>query len=108
MSMRRLAPLFVLLALLMAPFGRAQAQPMAHDMPAMAMGGHCDPAPRSAPPPVHHRSIDCMIACAGVPVLEASLIAPPLPPVTAMIATPVLALHGILPQFDPPPPRTLS
>ncbi len=92
----------------MAPYGRAQAQPAAHNAPAMAMGGHCDPTPSDAPPPVHHRTIDCMIACAGVPVLEASLAAPPLPPVTAMIAATVAPLHGILPQFDPPPPRRRS
>jgi hypothetical protein len=103
---RRLIPFFVLLALLIAPYGRAEAQSAAHDMPAMA--GHCDPVPPSAPPPVHHRSIDCMIACAGVPMLEANLIAPPLPPLAMRVAAPVRALHGILPQFDPPPPRSLS
>lgn len=106
--MRRLAPFLVLIALLIAPFGRAQAQPAAHEAPAMAMAGHCDPVPSSDPPPAHHRTIDCMIACAGVPAIEADLEQPPLPPVAAMVAAPVMALDGILPQFDPPPPRRRS
>lgn len=104
--MRRLAPFLILIALLTAPFGRVQAQPAAHQ--AMAMAGHCDPVPAQAPPPAHHRTIDCMIACAGVPAIEADLTQPPMPPVAALIAAPVVALRGILPQFDPPPPRVLS
>lgn len=104
---RRLAPLLVLLAILIAPFGRAQAQPAAHDAPAMTMAGHCDPVRASDPPPAHHRSIDCMIACAGMPTLEMSLIAAP-PPMSALLAPRIATLHGIPPQSDPPPPRIRS
>jgi hypothetical protein len=85
-----------------------QAQAAVHHAPAMAMAGHCDPAPPANSAPAHHGSIDCMIACAGVPMIEASVAAPQLPSIAEMIAPPVAALHGILPQFDPPPPRLRS
>jgi len=103
----RLLSLLLLVATLIAPFGRAEAKGAVRETPAMAMAGHCDPL-RPSDPPAHHRSIDCMIACAGVPVLDTALAQPPLPPVAAMIAGPVMALQGILPQFDPPPPRLAS
>lgn len=107
--MRRLLPLLVLLALLVAPYGRMQAQAAtAHHAAPMAAAGHCEPAPAKAPTPTHHGSIDCMIACAGMPAVESALAGPPLPPVTAMIAPPAAMLDGILPQFDPPPPRAHS
>lgn len=107
--MRRLVPLLALLALLVAPYGRMQAQAatVQHASP-MAMAGHCEPAPAKVPTPAHHGSIDCMIACAGMPSVDAALAGPPLPPVAAMIAPPVAPLDGILPQFDPPPPRVRS
>lgn len=106
--MRRLIPFLILLALLFAPYGRMQARAAAHHAPPMAMAGHCDPAPAKAPAPAQHGSIDCMIACAGMPAMDAAMAAPPLPPVAAMIALPVAALDGILPPFDPPPPRFRS
>lgn len=101
-------PLFILIALLVAPFGRMQAQATAHHVPPMAMAGHCEPLPAKAPAPTHHGSIDCMIACAGVPAVEAGFTTPILPPLAELIAAPVAALDGIPPQFDPPPPRSLS
>lgn len=101
-------PLLVLIALLMAPYGRVQAQAAVHHAPPTAMAGHCDPTPQEAPAPAHEGSIDCMIACAGMPAFEANLNGPDVLPLAAMIALPVAALDGILPQFDPPPPRRLS
>lgn len=102
-------PFLVLLALLVAPYGRIQqAQAATPPAQSMAMAGHCAPAPANTPAPTHHGSIDCMIACAGVPAVEADLAAPALPPITMLVAAPVAALDGILPQFDPPPPRSLS
>jgi hypothetical protein len=101
-------PLLILLALLVAPYGRMQAQAAAPHAPAMAMAGHCDPAPPTAPAPAHHGSIDCMIACAGVPAVEAGLAAPLSPLLAELTVAPVAALQGILPQFDPPPPRLRS
>jgi hypothetical protein len=102
-------PLLVLLALLVTPYGRMQAQAAtAHPAAPMATAGHCEPAPAKTPTPPHHGSIDCMIACAGIPSVESALAGSPLPPVAAMIAPPAEMLHGILPQFDPPPPRSHS
>jgi hypothetical protein len=103
-------PFLILLALLIAPFGRVeQAQAAVQHGPATAaMAGHCDPPPAKAPAPAHHGSIDCMIACAGMLAVEASLMMQELPAVAATVAAPIAALDGILPQFDPPPPRSLS
>ncbi len=98
-------PLLILLALLAAPYGRMQAQAAVPHAPAMAMAGHCEPAAPATPAPAHHGSIDCMIACAGVPVPGADLPGPLTPAFAELIAAPIAALHGILPQFDPPPPR---
>ncbi len=106
--MRRLLPFLVLFALLVAPYERAQAQAAVNHAPAMAMAGHCDPAPPTDPAPVHHGSIDCMIACAGMPAGAVGIATMALPPIAERIAPPVAALRGILPQFDPPPPRALS
>jgi hypothetical protein len=104
----RLALFLIMLALLAAPYGRAQAQAAAVPHAPMAMAGHCEPAGPAAPAPAHDGSIDCMIACASVPAVEAELAAFPLPPVAEPLAAPVAALSGILPQFDPPPPRLRS
>ena len=106
--MRRLLPFLALLALFFAPYGRMQAQAAAPHAPQTAMAGHCQPAAPTAPTPAHHGSIDCMIACAGVPAVEAGMAAPPLPPLAELVAAPVTALNGIRPQFDPPPPRVRS
>ena len=104
----RLLSLLLLVATLIAPFGRAEAGGAVHDAPAMAMAGHCDPMPASDPSPAHQGSIDCMIACAGMLVGAADINRPTLPTVSEARALAVAALHGILPQFDPPPPRFAS
>lgn len=103
---RRIAPLLILIALIAAPFGRAQAAPV-HAAPTMAttMAGHCDPVAPSAPAPAHHgASIDCTIACAAVPASNAAFAPHAITPIAAV--TPLeFVLHGIRPAFDPPPPR---
>lgn len=106
----RLPALFILLALLVAPFGRlglaeAAALPV-HGAPmAMAMAGHCEDMP--APQPGHpgKAAVDCMIACAAMTpangleillVVEPKALLAPLPPVS---------FAGIHPEAEPPPPR---
>jgi len=101
---RRLMPFLVLLALLVAPFGRQAAQAAVYPGAMSAMAGHCDPAPR--PAPAQGGSIDCMIACAATPAVDAMdvpvlLPLPPAAPVAGMIA-PIAGLH---PAAEPPPPR---
>ena len=105
MSLRRLLPFLMLLALATAPFGRmAAAEAMPHHAP-MAMAGHC--AGRPQPDRDRHpASIDCMIACAAMAPAAAALDFVP-PPVahTEPVALPALVLAGIRPKAEPPPPR---
>jgi len=97
-------PFLILLALLAAPFGRQAAQAAVHPGTASAMAGHCDPAPE--PAPVHGGSIDCMIACAGVPAINATELPAALfieraSPVAAVVAP----IAGLNHAAEPPPPR---
>lgn len=110
MTALRLLPLFALIALLVAPFGRmgiAEAAGMDHHAApmAMAMSGHCEDMPMPEPGKPNNAAIDCMVACAAV--------APALPPQIAGFAsleapltpTTLIAFQGIHPEADPPPPR---
>lgn len=103
-------PFIVLLALLLAPYGRMEARAAVQHAPTagMTMAGHCDPAAPAERAPAHRGSIDCLIACAGMAMAEAAIGVPLLPPIAELVAPPITALRGILPQFDPPPPRALS
>lgn len=106
MSLRRLLPFLVLIALVMAPFGRmnvAEAKAMPHDMPS-AMASHCgQPMPdgdKSSPV-----AIDCMIACAAMAPAAAPVFTPLPAAEAAPVAIPSFLLAGIQPEADPPPPR---
>jgi hypothetical protein len=104
-SHRRLVQLFVLAALLLAPFGRlglAQATP--HHAP-MAMNAHCAGQPMPDRGKSQRMAVDCMIACAAVAAVAAPFVLPPPAARAAPSATPASFLAGIRPEADPPPPR---
>ena len=110
MPRRAFLSLAMLLALLIAPFGRmaaAEAATMPHGQAPTAMAGHCSDMPAPDPDEPGHgtMTIDCLVACATIatpdaPALAAILFSP---------ATPEpgrLALFiGLHPEADPPPPR---
>lgn len=106
MSLRRTLSILIL-ALLLAPFGRmgaAEAQPMPRHA-AMQAPGHCGDQPQPANDSDQGAAIDCMIACAGLATAPEALemlakVAPALP---RPAAAPSRA--GIRPEADPPPPR---
>lgn len=108
MTALRLLPLFALIALLVAPFGRmgmAEAAGMDHHAAPMAMSGHCEDMPMPAPGKPSKAAVDCMIACAAVaPALPAQIVGFA-PRAAALTPTALTAFRGIHPEADPPPPR---
>ncbi|HMG47854.1 MAG TPA: hypothetical protein VK614_10380 [Allosphingosinicella sp.] len=104
MSRRRIIQLFVLAALVLAPFGRIGiAQAMAgHDAP---MASHCAGQPMPDQGKGHRMALDCMIACAAMTAAAAPFVPPPpaLRAAPSAMVAPLLA--GIRPEADPPPPR---
>lgn len=106
-SLRRLLPLLILLALAIAPFGRmsmAEAKAMAHDM-SSAMASHC--AGRLMPDGDKDGrvAVDCMIACTAMAPAAMPFLAPPLAIEAAPLAMLSFLTAGIRPEADPPPPR---
>ena len=105
MSRRRLVQLFVLAALVLAPFGRlGMAQATPHHAP-MAMNAHCAGQPMPDQGKSHKMAVDCMIACAAMAAAAAPFMPPPPLLRAAPSATPASLLAGIRPEADPPPPR---
>ena len=107
---RRLTLSILMLALLVAPFGRmaaAEAATMPHHQAPTAMAGHCSemPAPEQAPAERGTMTIDCLVACATIAAPET----PALAAVEALAVSPASrvlnAFIGIHPEADPPPPR---
>jgi hypothetical protein len=105
MSRRRLVQLFVLAALVLAPFGRlGMAQATPHHAP-MAMNAHCAGQPMPDQGKSHKMAVDCMIACAAMASAAAPFV-PPRPVLQAQpSAMPAATLSGIRPEAEPPPPR---
>lgn len=106
-SPRRILRFLVLLALVVAPFGRigiAQAMAMPHQMPS-AMASHCAGQPMPDRDKDERVAVDCMIACAVMAPPSAPLFAPPPAAESVPAAVPVFFLSGIQPEADPPPPR---
>jgi len=107
-SLRRLLPFLMLVALATAPFGRmaaAEAKAMPHPG-TMTMAGHCAGQPQ--PDQDHHSgpgSIDCMIACAAMAPATAPDFVPPVQALTEPVAPSAVILAGIRPEAEPPPPR---
>jgi hypothetical protein len=104
---RRLLPFLVLLALVLAPFGRmgaAEAKAMPHRMPA-AMAAHCSGQPMPDSDKGRRVSIDCMIACAAMAPAAAPILVPPPAAEAAPVATLALLATGLRPEAEPPPPR---
>lgn len=105
--MRRLFPILMLLALLMAPAGRAVAAEQvampSHDSGAQA--GHCSDMPMSDDTDDGKMAIDCLVACA----IMAPPAAPSLPVQAAMRLAErpavVARFEGLSTGTDPPPPR---
>lgn len=107
MSLRRLLPLLVLLALTLAPFGRmdmAEAKAMPHRMPA-AMAAHCSGQSMPDSDEGGRGAADCMIACAVMAPVAAPFPAPPPAAEAAPFATPSSLTAGVRPEAEPPPPR---
>ena len=102
--------ILMLLALLVAPFGRmaaAEAMAMPHHAAPAAMAGHCGdtPAPDQAPAERGAMTIDCLVACATIAAPDA----PELAVVESLVVSPqpcrLSTFIGIQHQADPPPPR---
>ncbi|HEV2816863.1 MAG TPA: hypothetical protein VGW40_06540 [Allosphingosinicella sp.] len=105
MSHRRLVQLFVLAALLVAPLGRIGiSQAMAAPDHA-AMASHCAGQPLPDADRHHKMGVDCLIACAAMASVPATLFVPPVAVEAAVAAAPLPRLAGIRPEADPPPPR---
>jgi hypothetical protein len=103
-SHRRFIQIFVLVALVLAPFGRnsvARAMTM-HDAP-MAM--HCAGQPMPDQGKDHRMAVDCMIACAAMTPAPAGYVLPQPAPDALPLAAPAPILSSIRPEADPPPPR---
>ena len=108
-NLRRLLPLLVLLALVIAPFGRvavAEAKTIPHPMPS-AMASHCPGQPMPDGDKGGRVAIDCMIACAAMASAAAPFLAPPPAAEAAPVAIPSFLPAGIRPEADPPPSATL-
>lgn len=107
MTRRRLLPLLALLALVVAPFGRmaaAEASAPSHH-PAMTAPGHCDDGPAPGGDNAD-RTLDCLTACATLAAVEAAALPIPFQPPAAVVALPISGAAGLVPEADPPPPRS--
>ena len=110
MKLRRLLPLLILLALLVAPFGRIAAAEamMVPQQPMAAMAGHCDDM---AMPAQHHgdrthkASIDCLVACAAMTTAEGVSLAQGVAVISLPAQFALPQFSGLHPEADPPPPR---
>ena len=108
MKLRRLFPLLILLALVVAPIGRvaaAEAMATAHQ-PAAAMAGHCQDMP--APDPDERSgkaSIDCRVACAAIATAEAYVFAGGSFAASPQDGVVLPGFAGLHPEAEPPPPR---
>lgn len=106
-SPRSILRFLVLLAFVVAPFGRigiAQAMAMPHQM-TPAMAAHCAGQPIPDQDKDEGVAIDCMIACAAMAPPLASFPAPPPEAAPAPAAVPLSLRPGLDPGADPPPPR---
>ena len=106
MTRRLLVQLFVLAALVLAPFGRigiAQAEAMP-DHAAMAVA-HCASQPMPETGKDRRMAADCMIACAVMAPAAAFTLAQPAATEAAPATMIPFLPAGIRPEADPPPPR---
>lgn len=107
MSLRRLLPLLVLVALVLAPFGRmgvAEAKAMPRHA-VSAMTAHCPDMPLPDGGGDNGMTIDCMMACATMAAAAAPLVPPPQAEEAVVTALPFTFFPGIRPEAEPPPPR---
>lgn len=108
MTLRRLFPLLVLLALIVAPFGRvaaAEAMATGHQ-PAAAMAGHCQDMPAPEPGARSGKSsIDCLVACAAIATAEAFVLAGQSFAPSPQDGFVLPGFAGLHPEAEPPPPR---
>jgi hypothetical protein len=106
-SLRPHLPLLILLALVIAPFGRmsmAEAKAMAHDM-SSTVTSHCAGRPMPDGDKDGRVAIDCMIACTAMAPAAMPFLAPQLAIEAAPLALLSFFTAGIRPEADPPPPR---
>lgn len=110
MARRAFLSLAMLLALLIAPFGRmaaAEAAAMPHHAAPTAMAGHCSemPAPDQSPAERGTMAIDCLVACATIATPETPALSVVEPLVVSPAPRALTAFSGIQPEAEPPPPR---
>ena len=107
MSVRRLLP-FLMLALLLAPFGRvaaAELQSAPHHQ-VMQAASHCPDQPQPGGGSDRGKmAIDCMIACAAMAPAADPFVIPPLSALGLPASAATSTYVGIRPEADPPPPR---
>ena len=107
MTIARILPLVLLIALALAPLRMAGAEAAVlphHGSPAMA-AAHCLPEPAPADEEQPRSAETCMIACAALPVAALPLperLAAARAPDEALRASP---LTGLTPEAATPPPR---
>jgi hypothetical protein len=102
----RLLRCLLLLALMLAPFGRmaaAEAKAAPHHEMSM-MAPHC-PEPSSPDGNKAGMSVDCMIACAAMVPAPTAALVPPAAAEPTVATFPERMLAGIRPEAEPPPPR---
>ena len=107
MTWGRLLPLFAMLALVVAPFGRmaaAEAMAPAHHAD-VAAPGHCDDMPAPDGDDDADKTLDCLTACASlVAVADAEFAVVPASAVAVESGVAADA-PGLNPEAEPPPPR---
>ena len=100
--------LLLLLALMLAPFGRI-GMAEARAASATVASEHCAgmPAHGEERPTDEDMAVDCMVACAALAAIPAPFAAPspPAPANAAPVPLPQVALGGLLPDAELPPPR---
>jgi hypothetical protein len=110
--MTRLFRFLILLALLVAPFRMIVAHE-AMAAPTPQVGAHHMSADRAVPcgsegmpsKQSDGASIDCTIACSVVAAMAAGIEVHPICAATPSPAPLAVALNGLHPESDPPPPR---
>jgi hypothetical protein len=104
-TLRSLLSIFALAALLLSPMTHVEAAASDHAGMAAAMDHCAEGRNESAPDGKSNKAIDCMIACAAIGCMGASLDPAALDVRVAPSVPPSALLVGLSPEADPPPPR---
>ena len=105
----RLFPLFAVLGLLLAPFGRRSSAEAMNAHSGLAhqstMSGHCADMPAPDRSKSNKAKLDCMTACSAVAIASLTMIESVEPQVIVPSPRPDLVFTGISLEAEPPPPR---